>query len=233
MAVRDAYPRFMADEKLDKKTVSQHLLAARSDLVKVVKNNEFLKEKLTRVKQEGLIFAAHVLATAEIVGAAFGMGFMRGYYGEKAVILGLPIDAAAGLLLHGVAYGLGFAGGRTAKFVAANFHNLANGALATWSAAAGAQLGYKKKSTAQEDPAAQQVPPPPAPPQPAQGGEFPAVGANPQLMPPQMTWGPWAGMAPGMQANPWGAMPAIPQQQGSPMTQEELAAAMAWQQAAA
>lgn len=223
----DGYRLGMADtDKLDVKKVNLTLNGLKDELKKSLKSNEFLRAKAQQIKQEGLVLAANVLATAEVVGAAFGMGFLRGYYGEKAAILGLPIDAAAGLLLHGIGYGLGFAGGRTARFVAANLHNLANGSLATWGAAAGAQLGLKKREATQAEQQPQQLPVPPAPPQAASAGtpESMAFGAHgpPQLMAPQTQWGPWAG-----QANPWGA---IPQQQGSPMTQEELAAAMAWQQ---
>jgi hypothetical protein len=223
--VLDGYRLGMADtDKLDVKKVNFTLNGLKDELKKALKNNESLRAKAQQIKQEGLMLAANVLATAEVVGMAFGMGFLRGYYGEKAAILGLPIDAATGLLLHGIGYGLGFAGGRTARFVAANLHNLANGSLATWASASGAQLGFKKRDEAQATQQSQQLP---SPPQAASAGtpESMAFGAQhpPQLMSPQM-WGPWAG-----QASPWG----IPQQQGNPMTQEELAAAMAWQQAAA
>lgn len=217
----------MADERLNDKTVGKYLPALRAEMGRVVKNNEFLKEKIAKVKVEGMIFAANVLATAEVVGAAFGMGYARGYFGEKAVILGMPIDAATGLLLHGVAYGLGFAGGRTAKFVAANLHNLANGSLATWAASSGAALGIKKLEEVQQN--TQQQPVPPAPPKTVTAGDMWAFGAQPQFPSTQMPWGPQALPQQTMNFNPWGATP----QQGNPMTQEELAAAMAWQQAAA
>lgn len=220
-------------DKLDVKKAESAWEQARNVVRGLVNKNEALQAKLDRAKEEGLALGMSVLATAEVVGAAFSMGFLRGYYGEKAAILGLPIDAASGLLLHGVAYGLGFAGGRTAKFVAENLHNLANGALATWAAASGAQLGMKKASTAQ-DASGQALPPPPVPPKPAVAGEA-FVGAQSPQLPPPNPWAPWMMQ----QGNPWAMQQqqpnswGMPQQQGNPMTQEELAAAMAWQQAAA
>jgi hypothetical protein len=222
----------MAAEKLDKDKVEYVLAKNRETLTRQERLIEALRDKALRIKEEGMVIATNVLATAEVVGAAFGMGFVRGYYGEKAVIFGLPIDAASGLLLHGIAYGLGFTGGKTAHFVAANLHNLANGSLATWAASAGAQLGFKKSADAQQqkEPAPQQQP---APQQLVSGDSFAAFGATPapaQLPAAQMAWNPWAMAPPGMQANPWGGMP---QQSSSPMTQEELAAAMAWQRSAA
>lgn len=227
-------------DKLDVKKVDGLWQAARN----LATRNDALNAKLAKVKEEGLALGMSVLATAEVVGAAFTMGFLRGYYGEKASILGVPIDAATGLLLHGVAYGLGFAGGRTAKFVSENFHNLANGALATWAAASGAQLGMKKASAAQ-DAGSQALPAPPAPPKQLVAGEASVGAAAPQLP----AANPWAAWMAQQQGNPWGmpqpqgnqwGMPqpqgnqwGMPQSQANPMTQEELAAAMAWQQAAA
>jgi hypothetical protein len=249
----------MADtQKLTDRTVKELLAAARDKLLRSERARELAAKAHSRAKQESLVIAYNVLATVEVVGMAFGMGYLRGYYGEKAAIMGLPVDAATGLLLHGVAYGLGIAGGKVAHFVAFNLHNLANGALATWASATGAQMGLKKRQGVGEDqplPQPQQLPAPPAPPQPVQGGDQGAwnawgVGAaNPQLPPQQMSWNPWGvGAIPQQQeqanpqlppqqmswnpwgvgvGNPWGAMP---QQQANPLTQEELAAAMAWQQ---
>lgn len=238
-------PRGMADtDKLTERSVRDLLATARDKLLRSERAKELLKAASAKAKQESLVIAYNVLATVEVVGMAFGMGYIRGYYGEKAAIMGLPVDAATGLLLHGVAYGLGFAGGKVAGFVAFNLHNLANGALATWASATGAEMGLKKRQGPQPMPQPQDVPVPPAPPQAVAGDQvafgaapqLPAFGAAPQLPPAQMSWNPWGAM-PQQQGNPWGAMPqqgnpwgAIPQQQGNPLTQEELAAAMAWQQ---
>jgi hypothetical protein len=214
--------------------------------VKVVlgKVRNFAASKARRVEEleelNGRI-VQNILATMEIGTTAFGMGFLRGYYGEKAAILGLPIDAATGLLLHGVAYGLGFAGGKVARFAAQNIHNVANGALATWAAATGAELGLKKRPPV--DPQSQQEPLPPS--VPVSAGEVMA-GALPQVVsaqPPQpqphaalpmAQMPPWQNMW-GMQANPWAmqANPWGPQPSPNALTHEELAAAASWNRAAA
>jgi hypothetical protein len=207
--------------------------------VKVVlgKVRNFAASKARRVEEleelNGRI-VQNILATVEIGATAFGMGFLRGYYGEKAAILGLPIDAATGLLLHGVAYGLGFAGGKVARFAAQNIHNVANGALATWAASTGAELGLKKRVPV--DPPQEPVQPP-AP--PASAGEV-IAGALPQVVsaqPPQQhaalpmaQMPPWQNMW-GMQGNPWamqGAGPWGPQPSANALTHEELAAAASW-----
>lgn len=206
--------------------------------VKVVlgKVRNFAASKARRVEEleelNGRI-VQNILATVEIGATAFGMGFLRGYYGEKAAILGLPIDAATGLLLHGVAYGLGFAGGKVARFAAQNIHNVANGALATWAAATGAELGVKKRPPVDppQDPVL-----PPAP--PASAGEV-IAGALPQVVsaqPPQLHAAlPMAQMPLWqMQANPWGmqgAGPWGPQPSANALTHEELAAAASWNRA--
>lgn len=214
--------------------------------VKVVlgKVRNFAASKARRVEEleelNGRI-VQNILASLEIGATAFGMGFLRGYYGEKAAILGLPIDAATGLLLHGVAYGLGFAGGKVARFAAQNIHNVANGALATWAAATGAELGLKKRLPGD---APQEPVQPPAP--PVSSGEV-VAGALPQVVsppaqPPQPLGAlpmpqmpPWQNMW-GMQANPWGmqgAVPWGPQPSPNALTHEELAAAASWNRAIA
>lgn len=215
--------------------------------VKVVidKVRNFAASKARRVEEleemNGRIMQ-NILASLEIGATAFGMGFLRGYYGEKAAILGLPIDAATGLLLHGVAYGLGFAGGKIARFAAQNIHNVANGALATWAAATGAELGLKKRPPV--DPQQpQQEPVPPA--APLAAGE--AIGALPQVasppappqshpaLPMQQQMPAWQNFW-GMQANPWGMQGPAPwgaQPSPNALTHEELAAAASWNRAAA
>ncbi|HRI71935.1 MAG TPA: hypothetical protein PK156_47205, partial [Polyangium sp.] len=161
--------------------------------VKVVlgKVRNFAASKARRVEEleelNGRI-VQNILASLEIGATAFGMGFLRGYYGEKAAILGLPIDAATGLLLHGVAYGLGFAGGKMARFAAQNIHNVANGALATWAAATGAELGLKKRPPVDspQDPIQ-----PPSP--PLSAGEV-IAGALPQVAAPPAPPQPYAAL---------------------------------------
>ena len=77
--------------------------------------------------------------------SAFGMGYLRGYYGEKASIFGIPIDAAVSLLLKGVAALFGFSSNKAAQTAAKVFHDVANGAFASWTTSLGAEFGAKKR----------------------------------------------------------------------------------------
>ena len=77
--------------------------------------------------------------------SAFGMSYVRAYYGERSSIFGIPIDAMVGMLLKGFAALLGFSSDKGAQTTAKVAHDIANGAIASWSAAAGAALGMKKR----------------------------------------------------------------------------------------
>lgn len=95
-------------------------------------------------------------ATVEIAGTAYAFGYVRAYYGEKR-FLNLPAEAWAAILFHGV--GLYFdltaksgAEGELARIVGAQFHNVANGALAAYAHTLGAEMGAKKLQEKQGQP---------------------------------------------------------------------------------
>jgi hypothetical protein len=74
----------------------------------------------------------------ETCAAAFASGFSRGRWG-KVEVGGVPVDLAAGVLLHLVALsGL-------ARSQARDLHNLAEGALATYFATWGATVGKRAR----------------------------------------------------------------------------------------
>jgi len=77
--------------------------------------------------------------------SAFGLSYARAYFGESSSIFGIPIDAAVGMLLKGLATLLGFSSDNEAQGAAKVAHDVANGALASWSANAGTALGTKKR----------------------------------------------------------------------------------------
>jgi hypothetical protein len=77
--------------------------------------------------------------------SAFAMSYARAYYGESSSIFGIPIDAMVGMLLKGFAALLGFSSDKGAQVAAKVAHDVANGALASWSSAMGAELGLKKR----------------------------------------------------------------------------------------
>lgn len=196
--------------RLDEKKVSGLIDKYRGVAIRAGKRAEVIEERAEK-------FAAGVLATFEVTGMAFSMGFLRGYYGPKAVVWEIPIDAGTALLLHGVAFGLGFTGGRFAQMAATNLHNLANGAMACWAASIGAEYGLKKRP---EEPApVQQNAMPPA--IPVSSGA--TVAALPPAQPPPY---------PEMAQPQWPSWTQQPSFNSNPMTQEELAAAMNWRAAA-
>lgn len=90
-------------------------------------------------------FVSEVRTSLTVTSSAFGMGFLRGYLGEKANIWGISIDAGVACLFHGLAACLGFSLNKTAQKVGKFFHDLANGALASRMAVIGADLGEQKR----------------------------------------------------------------------------------------
>ncbi len=86
-----------------------------------------------------------ILSSLIVPTSAFGLSYARAYFGESSSILGISIDAAVGMLLKGLATLLGFSSDKGAQVAAKVAHDVANGALASWSATAGAALGAKKR----------------------------------------------------------------------------------------
>jgi len=80
-----------------------------------------------------------------IPASAFGMSYLRAYYGETTAICGIPIDATVGLLFGGLAALFGFSASKGAQTAATFLRDIANGALASWTASFGADFGAKKR----------------------------------------------------------------------------------------
>jgi len=78
--------------------------------------------------------------------SSFATSYVRAYYGDEASsVCGIPIDAAAGLLLKGFAALFGVSSSKGAQTAAAFLHDIANGALASWTASLGAEFGAMKR----------------------------------------------------------------------------------------
>lgn len=105
------------------------------------------QERIDDLEDRNRRVASEMCTSLTVTGSAFGMGFLREYLDEDAKILGVPVDAGVGLLLHGFAALLGLSFGKTAKKVAKVLHDVAHGALASWANALGAELGVKKRKT--------------------------------------------------------------------------------------
>ena len=103
------------------------------------------QRRIDELEEQNTYLVDTLTSSVVVPASAFGMSFVRAYYGESSSVFGIPIDAAVGLLLHGLAACFGFSGDKEAQTVAKVAHDVANGALASWSAATGAELGAKKR----------------------------------------------------------------------------------------
>lgn len=103
------------------------------------------QRRVDELEEQNAYLVDTVSSSLLVPSSAFVMSFARAYYGETASVFGLPIDAAVGLLLKGFAALLGFAPNKGAQTAAKIAHDVANGALASWTAARGAELGLKKR----------------------------------------------------------------------------------------
>lgn len=123
---------------LDQKQVEELLQKYRALAEKGQRRVDELEER-----NEHLV--GEILSSLIVPTSAFGLSYARAYFGEGASIFGIPIDAAVGMLLKGLATLLGFSSNEEAQTVAKFAHDVSNGALASWSANAGAALGMKKR----------------------------------------------------------------------------------------
>ncbi len=123
---------------LDQKQVEELLQKYRALAEKGQRRIEELEER-----NEHLV--GEILSSLIVPTSAFGLSYARAYFGESSSIFGIPIDAAVGMFLKGLATLLGFSSVKEAQVAAKVAHDVANGALASWSASAGAALGMKKR----------------------------------------------------------------------------------------
>lgn len=186
----------MASSLNETKTIEQMI---DEDLAKYRARAERDQERIDELEARNTHFADELRSSLVVPSAAFAMGYVRGYYGEKATIFGMSIDAGVSLFFHGIAAFLGCVANKGAQTVAKLFHGVANGALACWTAATGAELGLKKRM---------ETPVPAPAPQPVMGAQ-----ETPQRAPRPMTHEELAAIKADM---PHGAT--------SPLTHEELAA---------
>lgn len=92
--------------------------------------------KLDRLKEKTEEMTGQVVQVVEVGAAAFGFGVIKGRWGAVEVV-GVPVDLAAGVALHVLAF-TGIAG----KY-GEHMHSLANGALAVWAGQMGTGVGAK------------------------------------------------------------------------------------------
>lgn len=102
---------------------------------------ERLKARVETLKEKGQEALGSVLQSAEVGGAAFAFGFMRGKMADtdgNLDVVGIPASLGASIALHG----LGFLGvfGKHSEHA----HNLGDGALAEYAAVAGMRMGNER-----------------------------------------------------------------------------------------
>lgn len=102
-----------------------------------------LKKKVASIKEETSEAIGTVKQTLEVGAATFGFAYAGQLWADDNgdfTIAGAPVDLAAAVVLHGLAFF-----GATGKKYAEDAHNFGDGALASWLAKKGAALGKAAK----------------------------------------------------------------------------------------
>ena len=103
------------------------------------------RERLNELKAQNEDTLQKICTSLIVPASAFGMSYARAYWGEKASIAGIAIDSFVGLLMHAVGACFGLSESKGGQRVGTFFQDIANGALASWTAALGAERGAKKR----------------------------------------------------------------------------------------
>ncbi len=103
------------------------------------------RERINELKTQNADTLQEICTSMVVPASAFGMSYARAYFGERASIAGIAIDAGVGLILKLVAGCFGLSVSKGGQRVGKFFHDVANGALASWTAALGAEHGAKKR----------------------------------------------------------------------------------------
>lgn len=103
------------------------------------------RERLNELKAQNEDMLQEICTSLIVPASAFGMSYARAYFGEKASFVGIAIDSIVGLLMHAVGACFGLSESKGGQRVGKFFQDIANGALASWTAALGAEYGAKKR----------------------------------------------------------------------------------------
>lgn len=124
---------------LEKKQIDELLAKYRASAEREQRRVDELERRNTH-------FVEQISSSLIVPASAFATSYARAYYGDEASsICGVPIDAAAGLLLKALATLLGFSTDKGPQTAAKFLHDFANGALASWTTKLGADFGAKKR----------------------------------------------------------------------------------------
>ncbi len=104
---------------------------------------EALKNRIASWKEKGQEQLGHALQAVEVGATAFGFGFMRGKMGDQngdLDIMGVPASLATAIAMHGLGFMNVF--GKHSEHA----HNVADGALAEYSAVQGMRMGAARST---------------------------------------------------------------------------------------
>jgi hypothetical protein len=103
------------------------------------------RERVNELKAQNEDTLQEISTSLTVPASAFGMSYARAYLGEKASIAGIAIDSFVGLLMHAVGACFDLSASKGGQRVGKFLHDIANGALASWTATLGAEYGAKKR----------------------------------------------------------------------------------------
>lgn len=112
----------------------------RAFLNELVHKHHSLRTRHARLIEKGEKAVGQVAKTLEIGGSAFAFGVVDGRTGGVE-LFGIPLPLLAGVAFHGAAFGF------VSEKNAHHFHNLGDGAIASFASAAGRGIGANWKAT--------------------------------------------------------------------------------------
>lgn len=118
------------------------------------------RERVNELKTQNADTLQEICTSLIVPASAFGMSYAQAYFGERASIGGISIDSCVGLLMHAVGALFDLSASKGGQRVGKLFHDIANGAFASWTARLGTEYGAKKRL---------ETPLPLPPPQPSVG----------------------------------------------------------------
>jgi hypothetical protein len=113
----------------------------RKQLVEIADRGRRAVARMHNLHEKAQEQMGEMIAALEVSASSFAFGFARGYFakpGQDVAIMGIPIDLAGGLLGH-VAALFGDLG-----HYKRDAHNMANGALASYTTTLGLKLGVEQ-----------------------------------------------------------------------------------------
>lgn len=103
------------------------------------------RERVNELKTQNADTLQELCTSLIVPASAFGISYAQAYFGERASIGGISIDSCVGLLMHAVGALFDLSASKGGQRVGKFFHDIANGAFASWTARLGAEYGAKKR----------------------------------------------------------------------------------------